>query len=147
MVGTIMCDIGTIKVRFYLLEGLYLHGYCRITPHHICCLKPIWMHNLHLKSQYWHLIHHTRKKKANTYKVPRLTQIVTSHCRPFITRGNSSPSITIGNNLTKVKETKRPSILRGSHISWVVQFKNHRHLSSLKASFEIELGPLDLIWY
>ena len=38
MVGTIICevstkicDIGTINVRFYLLEVRYPHGYCRIT--------------------------------------------------------------------------------------------------------------------
>ena len=31
MVGTIICDIGTINIRFYLLEVWYPHGYCRIT--------------------------------------------------------------------------------------------------------------------
>ena len=38
MVGTIICevdtiirDIGTINMRFYLLEVWYPHGYCRIT--------------------------------------------------------------------------------------------------------------------
>ena len=30
-VDTIMCDIGTINVRFYLLEIPYPHGYCKIT--------------------------------------------------------------------------------------------------------------------
>jgi hypothetical protein len=30
-VDTIVCDIGTINVRFYLLEVQYPHGYCRIT--------------------------------------------------------------------------------------------------------------------
>ena len=30
-VGIIMCDIGTINVRFYLLEVPYPHEYCKIT--------------------------------------------------------------------------------------------------------------------
>jgi hypothetical protein len=30
-IGTIMCDIDTINVRFYLLEVWYPHGYRRIT--------------------------------------------------------------------------------------------------------------------
>ena len=30
-VSTIMCDIGTINMRFYLLEVPYPHRYCRIT--------------------------------------------------------------------------------------------------------------------
>ncbi len=30
-VGIIMCDIGTINVRFYLLEIPNPYGYCRIT--------------------------------------------------------------------------------------------------------------------
>ena len=30
-VGIIMCDIGTINMRFYLLEVCYPYGYCRIT--------------------------------------------------------------------------------------------------------------------
>ena len=34
-VGTIICDIGTINVRFYLLEVRYPHGYRRITQMHI----------------------------------------------------------------------------------------------------------------
>jgi hypothetical protein len=29
-VDTIICDIGTINVRFYLLKIWYPHGYCRI---------------------------------------------------------------------------------------------------------------------
>jgi hypothetical protein len=32
-VGTIICDIDTINVRFYLLEVRYPHGYCRITQY------------------------------------------------------------------------------------------------------------------
>ncbi len=32
MVNTIICDIGTINVRFYLLDVLYLHEYRRIIP-------------------------------------------------------------------------------------------------------------------
>jgi hypothetical protein len=31
MVDIIICEIGTINVRFYLLEIPYPHGYCRIT--------------------------------------------------------------------------------------------------------------------
>ena len=31
IIGTIICDISTINVRFYLLELRYPHGYCRIT--------------------------------------------------------------------------------------------------------------------
>ena len=31
MVGTIICEVGTINVRFYLLEVRYSYGYCRIT--------------------------------------------------------------------------------------------------------------------
>ena len=30
-VSTIICDIGIINVRFYLLEVRYLHGYRKIT--------------------------------------------------------------------------------------------------------------------
>ena len=30
-ISIIMCDIGTINVRFYLLEVCYPHGYRRIT--------------------------------------------------------------------------------------------------------------------
>ena len=30
-VGTIIYDIGTINMRFYLLEVRYPYGYCRIT--------------------------------------------------------------------------------------------------------------------
>ena len=41
MVGTIICDISTINVRFYLLEVWYLHGYCRITPHSLAKLHLI----------------------------------------------------------------------------------------------------------
>ncbi len=38
---------------------------------------------------------------------------------------------------------KRESCPTLTKYSWVVQFISHRHLSSLKASFEIDLGPLD----
>ena len=34
-VGTIMCDIGIINMRFYLLEIQHPHGYFRITPYDI----------------------------------------------------------------------------------------------------------------
>ena len=33
MVGTIICEVGTINVRFYLLEVRYSYGYCRITQY------------------------------------------------------------------------------------------------------------------
>ena len=36
MVGTIIYEVGTINVSFYLLEVRYPHGYRRITP---------WSHN------------------------------------------------------------------------------------------------------
>ena len=36
-VNTIMCDIGTINVRFYLLEVQYPHEYCRITQKYNSC--------------------------------------------------------------------------------------------------------------
>ena len=39
---------------------------------------------------------------------------------------------------------KRESCPILTKYSWVVQFISHVHLSSLKMSFEIELGPLDL---
>jgi hypothetical protein len=35
IVGTIICEVGTINVRFYLLDVPYPHRYCRITPNHI----------------------------------------------------------------------------------------------------------------
>jgi hypothetical protein len=31
IIGTIICDISTINVRFYLLELRYPHEYCRIS--------------------------------------------------------------------------------------------------------------------
>ena len=34
-VGTIIYDIGTINVKFYLLEVPYPHGYCRIIPSYL----------------------------------------------------------------------------------------------------------------
>ena len=38
-VSTIMCDIGTINVRFYLLQVWYPHGYCRITSELMTLVK------------------------------------------------------------------------------------------------------------
>ena len=37
-VSNIMCDIGTINMRFYQLEVRYPHGYCRITLKDSLCL-------------------------------------------------------------------------------------------------------------
>ena len=35
IVGTIICEVGIIYVRFYLLDVPYPYRYCRITPSHI----------------------------------------------------------------------------------------------------------------
>ncbi len=82
-----MCDIGTINVKFYLLEVLYLCEYCRITqPPHFINPSPYSLNQTSLASQQM-----AKTPKLITHLKISNTHSTTTSCLKLIHITNTHP--------------------------------------------------------